>query len=170
MRALYSQPQGQSRDPQARSEDRPDRPSNRRGPLRRCAAAVLLMVGLGGGLGIEGAAAAPLDEETKQLLIEAVEAAYAVDLYHSRCRSDGSNRRTENLNKLLASRMRMTVLRVQDDVFPERNYRKVQERLQREFLEILNENGGCAGVKDSELPVEFRARYDEKMRAIEALP
>ncbi|WP_245969380.1 hypothetical protein [Thiocapsa rosea] len=122
------------------------------------------------GLGLESAAAAPLDEATKQLLIEAVEAAYVVDLYHSRCRSDGSNRRTENLNKLLASRMRMTVLRVQDDVFPERNYRKVQERLQREFLDMLAENGGCAGVKDSELPVEFRARYDEKMRAIEALP
>ncbi|MFB1486020.1 MULTISPECIES: hypothetical protein [unclassified Thiocapsa] len=122
------------------------------------------------GLVIQSAAASPLDEATEALLIEAVEAAYALDLYHARCRSDGSNRRTENLNKLLASRMRMTVLRVQDDVFPERNYRKVQERLQREFLEILNENGGCAGVKDSELPVEFRARYDEKMRAIEALP
>ncbi|SDW93942.1 hypothetical protein [Thiocapsa roseopersicina] len=122
------------------------------------------------GLGIQSVAALSLDEATEQLLIEAVEAAYAVDLYHARCRSDGSNRRTENLNKLLASRMRMTVLRVQDDVFPERNYRKVQERLQRDFLAMLAEHGGCAGVKDSELPAELRARYDEKIRAIEALP
>ena len=122
------------------------------------------------GLGIQSAVASELDEATEVLLIEAVEAAYALDLYHARCRSDGSNRRTENLNKLLASRMRMTVLRVQDDVFPERNYRKVQERLRRDFLATLNENGGCAGVKDSELPAELRARYDEKIRAIEALP
>jgi hypothetical protein len=122
------------------------------------------------GFGIQNALALELDEATEALLIEAVEAAYALDLYHARCRSDGSNRRTENLNKLLASRMRMTVLRVQDDIFPERNYRKVQERLQREFLATLNANGGCAGVKDSEIPAEFRARYDEKLRAIEALP
>jgi PleD family two-component response regulator len=122
------------------------------------------------GFGIQSAVALELDETTEVLLIEAVEAAYALDLYHARCRSDGSNRRTENLNKLLASRMRLTVLRVQDDVFPERNYRKVQERLQREFVATLNANGGCAGVKDSELPAELRARYDEKIKAIEALP
>jgi hypothetical protein len=129
-------------------------------------AAVLLLIGSG----LERGLAAPLDEPTEKLLVEAVEAAYALDLYHARCRSDGSNRRTENLNKLLASRMRMTVLRVQDDMFPERNYRRVQERLQNDFLEMLRERGGCAGVKDSDLPAELRARYDEKIRAIEALP
>lgn len=116
------------------------------------------------------ASASALDEETQELLIEAVEAAYAIDLYHARCRSDGSNRRTENLNKLLASRMRMTVLRVQDDIFPERNYRVVQERIRSEFLETLRALGGCAAVKDSELPAQLRARYEEKMRAIESLP
>jgi hypothetical protein len=112
----------------------------------------------------------PLDEPTRELLVEAVEAAYAIDIYHARCRSDGSNRRTENLNKLLASRLRTTVLRVQDDLFPEKSYRRVQERLQRDFLDLLRENGGCAGVKDSDLPAELRARYDEKMQAIELLP
>ncbi|WP_242467287.1 hypothetical protein [Thiocapsa imhoffii] len=114
--------------------------------------------------------ARPLDEQTQAILVEAVEAAYALDLYHARCRSDGSNRRTENLNKLIASRQRITVLRVQDDLFPERNYRRVQERLQREFMEMLSERGGCAGVKDSELPAQLRARYDEMMRTVEALP
>jgi hypothetical protein len=121
-------------------------------------------------LGLNLAVAIPLDEDTRQLLVEAVEAAYSLDIYHARCRSDGSNRRTENLNKLLASRLRITVLRVQDDLFPERSYRQVQERLRSDFLEMLRERGGCAGVKDSELPIELRARYDEKMRAIEALP
>jgi hypothetical protein len=134
--------------------------------LSRWLTTALLVVGAS----IQSAQAATLDEATEQLLVEAVEAAAAVDLYHARCRSDSSNRRTENLNKLLASRLRMTVLGVQDDVFPERNYRKVQERLQRELLETLRASGGCAGVKDSDLPAQLRARYDEKMKAIEALP
>jgi hypothetical protein len=152
----------------ARSGDRSNRlaTSTRARRVALSFAAALLLIGTG----LESALAAPLDEPTEQLLVEAVEAAYALDLYHARCRSDGSNRRTENLNKLLASRMRMTVLRVQDDIFPERNYRRVQERLQSDFLEMLRERGGCAGVKDSDLPAELRARYDEKIRAIEALP
>jgi hypothetical protein len=152
----------------ARSGDRRNRlsTSTRARRVALSFAAVLLLIGTG----LESALAAPLDEPTEKLLVEAVEAAYALDLYHARCRSDGSNRRTENLNKLLASRMRMTVLRVQDDMFPERNYRRVQERLQNDFLEMLRERGGCAGVKDSDLPAELRARYDEKIREIEALP
>jgi PleD family two-component response regulator len=121
-------------------------------------------------LGVGQAPGASLDEPAQALLVEAVEAAYALDLYHARCRSDGSNRRTENLNKLLASRLRVTVLRVQDDMFPERNYRKVQERLQADFLTMLRERGGCDAVKESDLPAALRARYDEAIRAIESLP
>lgn len=121
-------------------------------------------------LSIDTVRAAPLEESTQQLLVEAVEAAHAIDLYHARCRGDRSNRRTENLNKLLASRLRTTVIRVQDELFPERSYRRAQDRLEREVLAMLRERGGCDGVKDSGLPAEMRARYDEAVRAIESLP
>lgn len=137
-----------------------------RRPRGRALLAALLL----GALTTPVASAAPYDEETQRILIDAVEAAYAVDLYHARCRSDSSNRRTENLNKLVASRLRTTVLRIQDDVFPERSYRRVQERLQSEFLEQLRAAGGCAAVKDSDLPAQLRARYDQSIRAIESLP
>lgn len=152
----------------ARSDARPGKPT-RFAPTRRLVhtlAALLILTSVG----IDRSFAMPLDEPTQQLLVEAVEAAYALDFYHARCRSDGSNRRTENLNKLLASRLRITVLQVQDDLFPEGNYRRVQERLQAEFQEMLRDGGGCAGVKDSDLPAELRLRYDEKIRAIELLP
>jgi hypothetical protein len=125
---------------------------------------------IGAGLGMGQALGQVIDEPTQEILVDAVEAAYALDLYHARCRRDGSNRRTENLNKLLASRLRLTVLRVQDDIFPERNYRKVQERLQADFLTMLRERGGCDEVKHTELPGELRMRYDEAIRAIESLP
>lgn len=116
------------------------------------------------------AARLPLDEATEQLLVEAVEAAAAVDFYNARCRSDVSGRRTDNLNKELVSRLRTTVLSVQDDLFPERSYRRVQERLQEEFLETLRQAGGCKGAKESGMPERLGARYEAAINAIEALP
>ncbi|TCT18866.1 hypothetical protein EDC35_11165 [Thiobaca trueperi] len=112
----------------------------------------------------------PLDETTRQLLVEAVEAAAAVDFYHARCRGDQSGRRMENLNKLLVSKLRITVLSVQDDLFPERSYRRTQQRLEDDFVALLLNAGGCASAKDSDLPDSLRDRYDARIEAIHALP
>jgi hypothetical protein len=107
-----------------------------------------------------------LDEQTEQLLINAVEAAFELDLYNNRCRSDQSGRRTENLNKELVSRFRMTVLDVQDDLFPEGYYRDAQARMERDFLERLREMGGCAVAKEARLRDQLGARYDAAMAEI----
>jgi hypothetical protein len=111
-----------------------------------------------------------LDETTERLLVDAVTAASEVDLYHSRCRSDVSGRRTSNLNKTLVSKFRMTVLKVEDDLFPEGSYRRAQERLQRDFLAKLKEAGGCEEAKRAGMPEQLRERYDELVREIERLP
>jgi len=111
-----------------------------------------------------------LDEETEQLLVDAVTAATELDLYNARCRSDGSGRRTDNLNKELASKFRMTVLKVQDDLFPDGSYRRAQQRLQQEFLAKLKDAGGCREAKQAGMPKQLRARYEELMRAIDRLP
>ncbi len=112
----------------------------------------------------------PLDESTRELLVAAVTAASEVDLYNARCRSDQSGRRTDNLNKLLASKFRLTVLKVQDDFFPEKSYRKAQTRLQEEFLARLKAAGGCPGAKEAGMPAELGDRYQALMREIERLP
>jgi hypothetical protein len=111
-----------------------------------------------------------LDVETEGLLVNAVEAAAELDLYNARCRRDVSGRRTDNLNKELASNFRMTVLEVEDDLFPERSYRRAKERLQRDFLEKLKQAGGCREAKKAGMPDVLRGRYDELMREIDALP
>jgi hypothetical protein len=111
-----------------------------------------------------------LDEETEQLLVEAVEAAAEFDLYNARCRRDVSGRRTDNLNKELVSKFRMTVIKVQDDLFPEGSYRRAQTRVQQEFLEKLKAAGGCKGAKEQGMPEELRERYNTLVREIEALP
>ena len=111
-----------------------------------------------------------IDDDTKQLLVDAVVAAAELDLYNSRCRRDVSGRRTDNLNKELVSKFRMTVLKVEDDFFPERSYRRAKERLQRDFLEKLKNAGGCKGAKRAGMPEDLRKRYDELIGQIEALP
>lgn len=115
-------------------------------------------------------ALAPLDEETEQLLVESVEAAADLDLYNSQCRRDDSGRRTDALNKELASRFRTTVLEVQDDLFPEGSYSKARKRLQESFQERLKEAGGCKEAKVNGMYDEMRARYGAAMERFEALP
>jgi hypothetical protein len=138
---------------------------------RRPATAVVLLSALVLFPALAAQALEPLlDEETEQLLVDAVTAAADLDLYHARCRSDGSGRRTDNLNKELASKFRMTVLAVKDDLFPERSYRRAPERLQQDFLRKLKEAGGCSGAKESGMPGELRERYDRLLREIERLP
>jgi hypothetical protein len=90
-----------------------------------------------------------VDQATADRLVRAVETAFFLDTYHSRCRADGSGRRTENLNKELVSHYRTTVLNVQDDWFPEHYYRDAQARMERDFLEQLRAYGGCQSAKDA---------------------
>lgn len=119
-----------------------------------------------------GVSAAPLppDPGTAVILVSAVEAASALDLYNARCRSDGSGRHMDNLNKELVGKLRLTVISVQDDFFPEHSYRRAQQRLQQQFVATLREAGGCKGAKDSGLPDRLRTSYQESLDAIEALP
>ncbi|EXJ15955.1 hypothetical protein [Imhoffiella purpurea] len=127
---------------------------------------LLLLAGI-----LPTAASAPLlDEETETLLVDAVTAAAELDLYEARCRGDRSGRRTDNLNKELVGKLGMTVLGVEDDLFPERSYRRVKERLERDFLDSLKDAGGCPEAKASDLPETLNARYRELLEAVRALP
>lgn len=128
------------------------------------------MLWLLGALPQSGSAALPIDAETEQLLVEAVEAAAALDLYNARCRSDSSGRHTDNLNKELVSKLRTTVMSVQDDHFPEGGFRQAQRRMQEQFLNTLRDAGGCKGAKESGLAERLRSQFQEKLQAIEALP
>ena len=134
-------------------------------PRALCCAA-LLVGALGGPVLAQGL----LDEATVQTLVQAVEAAVEIDLYNARCRSDQSGRRTENLNKLLAGRFRITVIGVQDKFFPEHSYRKAQERIQNDFLERLKAAGGCSEARAGGLREALEARQQETQGAVEALP
>ena len=137
---------------------------------KRGIAALALVLGLFS-VAPAGLAVQPLlDEETRQLLVDAVQAAADLDLYNTRCRSDVSGRRTDNLNKELVGKFRMTVIEVQDDLFPERSYRRTQERLQRDFLGRLKEIGGCKNAKKAGMPEQLRKRYDRLLGEIDALP
>lgn len=119
---------------------------------------------------LEAYAREPLSAETEQLIVEAVEAAYELDLFNNRCRQDRSGRRTENLNKLLASSFRMTVLDAQDDLFPEGYYRDARSRMSEDFLARLQALGGCAGAKEKKLRDTLRERYEQAMRQLEQFP
>jgi hypothetical protein len=115
-------------------------------------------------------AALPVDEDQARVLVEAVESATALDLYNARCRSDNSGRYMDNLNKALVGRLRITVITIQDDLFPERSYRQAQQRMQVQFQETLKQAGGCKGAKESGLPNRMQAHHRELLEAIDTWP
>ena len=119
---------------------------------------------------IQAQAEVSLSDQTQALIVNAVEAAFELDLYNNRCRQDRSGRRTENLNKILASGFRMTVLDAQDDLFPEGYYRDAQARMTEDFLQRLREMGGCAGAKEAKLRDELRERYELAVEELETFP
>jgi hypothetical protein len=129
-------------------------------------AALLLATATMQGAGYE----ALLSDEDQALLLEAVEAAFELDLYNTRCRSDQSGRRTENLNKELVSRYRMTVVDVLDDLSPEGYYRDAQTRMTTEFIARLREVGGCPGAKAAGLRDGLGERYATAMERIASRP
>jgi hypothetical protein len=116
------------------------------------------------------AATPALSAETGQTLVDAVEAAAALDFYNSHCRSDDSGRHTDNLNKQLVSKLRLTITTVQDEFFPERNFRATQKRLLEQNAEALRQAGGCKPAKEAGLPEQLNARYRHSVSTIEALP
>lgn len=135
---------------------------------QRLSGLLLLLAGLAIGRG--GLAAEAVDEATQRLLVEAVTAAADYDLFQARCRSDVSGRQSENLNKVLVNKFRLTLIQVQDKYFPERSYRLVQPRLQQAFLARLNEMGGCPGAKERGLREELRTRYESLLDRLAGLP
>ena len=127
--------------------------------------AAVLVVAVAGGRAAY--AQSLMDEEVTQRLVTAVEAATELDLYNARCRSDQSGRRTENLNKVLTGRYRITVIGVEDRYFPERSYRKAKERMEQDFLERLKAVGGCSAAKTGGMRDALEARHRETLGAIE---
>lgn len=103
-------------------------------------------------------------------LVAAVEAAAVVDAYHARCRGDGSGRRMDNLNQLLVNTRRITVLTIEDECFPEHDYRRAQQRLEQDFTIQLEQMGGCAAAKAAGMIAQFTARYHAALAAVRALP
>jgi hypothetical protein len=119
----------------------------------------------------DAAAISPgLSAETSQALVNAVEAAAALDYYNARCRSDDSGRHSDNLNKQLVNKLRLTITTVQDELFPEHNYRAVQKRLLEQNTEALRQAGGCKPAKDAGLPEQLNTRYRQSVSTIESLP
>jgi hypothetical protein len=132
---------------------------------RRLATAVLALA-----LPCLTAADPVLDADTKKLLVDAVEAATEGDIYNTRCRSDESGRYRDNLNKELVTNFRMTVLEVEDNLFPEGSYSRAQERMRRDFLEKLKRIGGCEKANKAGMREQLRQRYNKLMRQIDAVP
>ena len=152
----------------ARRPPHPSRPARAHLPPRLALLAALAAAP--GVIPMAPAATPDLSPETRSVVVEAVTAAATLDFYNARCRSDDSGRHSDNLNKQLVGKLRLTIVTAEDEFFPDKGYRTVQKRLIEDAAEGLRQAGGCKGAKESGLSETLNTRYRKAVEAIEALP
>lgn len=132
--------------------------------IRRIALACMLVT-------CQGALAAKplISEETGSLLAELVRASLEYDFYNARCRGNAASTKTEDSNRLLLFKYRLTVNQVinhyigQDD-------RAEKAAIEQAFLQKLSQMGGCSKAKKQGLPKELDQNYRQLFEQISNQP
>ena len=110
-----------------------------------------------------------LSDETASLLVELVRASLEYDLYNARCRGNAASTKTEDSNRLLIFKYRLTVNQVinyyigQDD-------RAEKAAIEQTFLQKLSSMGGCALAKKSGLPKQLDKNYRQLFEQVSNQP
>lgn len=110
-----------------------------------------------------------VSEETGQLLAELVRASAEYDLYNARCRGNAASTKTEDSNRLLLSKYRLTVNQVIAN-FIGRDDRAERIAMEQLFLQKLNQLGGCAEAKKQGLQKQLDQKYRQLFEQISDLP
>lgn len=110
-----------------------------------------------------------VSEETGRLLAELVRASAEYDLYNARCRGNAASTKTEDSNRLLLAKYRLTVNQVITN-FIGRDDRAERAAMEQLFLQKLNQLGGCAEAKKRGLQRELDQKYRQLFEQISDLP
>lgn len=115
-------------------------------------------------------AANPLvTDEVGRLLMELVRVSQEYDLYNARCRGNAASTKTENSNRLLLSKYRLTGNQVINR-YMGRDDRAERAAIEQEFLQKLSTMGGCSAAKKKGLLKELDQNYRRLFAQISDLP
>jgi len=114
--------------------------------------------------------ASPLvSEATGELLANLVRTSLEYDLYNTRCRGNAASTKTDDSNRLLISKYKLTVNQV-INLYIGKDYRAQRDGIEQAFLQKIGQMGGCKMAKKKGLLEDLDRRYRQLFEQISNMP
>lgn len=115
------------------------------------------------------AAGPALPDASGKLLAELVRASLAYDVYNARCRGNTASTKTNDSNRLLLRKYRLTVNQV-INLYLGTDDRQVKTDIQNQVLEKIADLGGCRSAKQQGLLKTLDLNYRQLLEQVADLP
>lgn len=110
-----------------------------------------------------------ISEETGRMLADLVRTSLEYDLYNARCRGNAASTKTDNSNRLLISRYKLTVSQI-INLYIGKEERAERASIEQEFIQKISQMGGCKMAKKKGLLEELDQKYRQLFEQISNLP
>ena len=115
-------------------------------------------------------AANPLiSDETGKLLADLVRTSLEYDLYNARCRGNAASTKTDDSNRLLISKYKLTVNQI-INFYIGKDERAERAAVEQDFLQKISQMGGCKPAKEKGLLDALDQNYRQLIERISNLP
>ena len=103
------------------------------------------------------------------MLADLVRTSLEYDLYNARCRGNAASTKTDNSNRLLISRYKLTVSQI-INLYIGKEERAERASIEQEFIQKISQMGGCKMAKKKGLLEELDQKYRQLFEQISNLP
>ena len=110
-----------------------------------------------------------ISDETGRLLADLVRTSLEYDLYNARCRGNAASMKTDDSNRLLISKYKITVTQV-INIYIGKDDRAERAAVEQDFMQKISQMGGCEMAKKKGLLKELDKNYRELFDRISNLP
>ena len=119
---------------------------------------------------LNAVAANPLiSDETGKLLADLVRTSLEYDLYNARCRGNAASTKTDDSNRLLISKYKLTVNQI-INFYIGKDERAERAAVEQDFLQKISQMGGCKPAKEKGLLDALDQNYRQLIERISNLP
>ncbi|MGD8588462.1 MAG: hypothetical protein PVG22_06475 [Chromatiales bacterium] len=110
-----------------------------------------------------------VSDETGKLLADLVRISLEYDIYNARCRGNAASTKTDDSNRLLISKYKLTVNQV-INLYLGKDERAERATIEQGFIQKISRLGGCKMAKKNGLQQELDQNYRQLFEQISNLP
>lgn len=110
-----------------------------------------------------------ISDGTGKLLADLVRTSLEYDLYNARCRGNAASTKTDDVNRLLISKYKLTVNQV-INLYIGKDERAEKAIIEQDFIQKIAQLGGCRMAKKKGLLEEVDQQYRHLFEQISNMP